>query len=91
MGSVVFPDAEVKVFLTATAEVRADRRYKQLISKGMTANINDLLQDLRERDARDSARAVAPLQQLPDAVLCETSDMTIQDAVDFVLNLVGKH
>lgn len=91
MGSVVFPDAKVKVFLTATAEVRADRRYKQLISKGMTANINDLLQDLRERDARDSARAVAPLQQLPDAALCETSDMTIQDAVDFVLNLVGKH
>jgi 3-phosphoshikimate 1-carboxyvinyltransferase len=60
MGSVIFPDAPVKIFLTASAEARADRRYKQLIDKGMPANMDDLLRDLRERDERDSRRAVAP-------------------------------
>ena len=85
MGSVVFPDANLKVFLTATAEVRANRRYKQLIEKGFDANLAALLQDLQERDARDAARAAAPLQQTADAQLLETSNMGIDDAVNWVL------
>ena len=67
MGSLVFPDAVTKVFLTASAGARAERRHKQLIAKGMAANITDLLRDIEARDARDAERAVAPLRQLPDA------------------------
>jgi 3-phosphoshikimate 1-carboxyvinyltransferase len=85
MGSVVFPDAQLKIFLTASAEVRADRRYKQLMEKGMSANIQTLLQDIRERDARDSQRSAAPLQKCADASLLDTSALTIDQAVDAVL------
>ena len=85
MGSVVFPDAALKVFLTATAEARAERRYKQLISKGMSVSIDTLLQDLRERDARDSARAVAPLWKCADAELLDTTAMTVEEAVSWVI------
>ncbi|MCL4679663.1 MAG: bifunctional 3-phosphoshikimate 1-carboxyvinyltransferase/cytidylate kinase [Rhodocyclaceae bacterium] len=85
MGSVVFLDAQFKVFLTATAEARAERRYKQLIDKGMSANIDTLLQDLRERDARDSARAVAPLQKCADAELLDTTAMTVEEAVSWMV------
>jgi len=87
MGSVVFPQAALKVFLTASAEARAERRYKQLIEKGLPANIASLLRDLRERDARDAARSVAPLAQGADAVLLDTTDLTIQQAVDAVLQM----
>jgi cytidylate kinase len=85
MGSVVFPDATVKVFLTATAEERAQRRYKQLIGKGFDANLAALVQDLRERDSRDANRASAPLRQEADAHLLETTDLTIAQAVDQVM------
>ncbi|PKO90707.1 MAG: bifunctional 3-phosphoshikimate 1-carboxyvinyltransferase/cytidylate kinase [Betaproteobacteria bacterium HGW-Betaproteobacteria-10] len=85
MGSVVFPKAEVKVFLTASAEVRAERRYKQLIEKGLSANLPDLLQDLKQRDERDSQRSVAPLRQEPDARLLDTTALTIEQAVSQVL------
>ena len=85
MGSVVFPDAALKIFLTAGVEVRADRRYKQLIEKGMSATLDNLLEDLRQRDLRDSTREVAPLVCQPDAVLLDTSQMGIADAVSFVL------
>ena len=85
MGSVVFPDAVLKVFLTASARARADRRYKQLIEKGMSANIDILLQDLEERDARDAARSVAPLQQCPDALLLDTTALSVDQAVVAVL------
>ncbi len=88
MGSVVFPDATVKVFLTATAEARAERRYKQLIEKGSTANMESLLKDLHERDARDAARSVAPLKKMPDAVLLDTTELDVDAAVAFVLDLV---
>ncbi|MDR0702456.1 MAG: bifunctional 3-phosphoshikimate 1-carboxyvinyltransferase/cytidylate kinase [Azoarcus sp.] len=87
MASVVFPRAALKVFLTASAEIRAERRYKQLIDKGMAVTMASLLQELRERDARDAARTVAPLRQLPDAVLLDTSSMGIEEAVAFVLDL----
>ena len=85
MGSVVFPDARLKVFLTASAEARANRRYKQLIEKGFDANLAALLQDLRERDARDAARAAAPLRQAADAMLLDTTRLGIDEAVQRVI------
>ncbi|MBU3735394.1 MAG: (d)CMP kinase [Methylobacterium sp.] len=89
MGSVVFPEAATKVFLTASAEVRAERRYKQLIAKGIDANLAEILQDLQSRDARDRQRPVAPLQQCADATLLDTDPLTIEQAVQMVLNLHG--
>ena len=85
MGSVVFPDAQTKIFLTASVEIRAQRRYKQLIEKGIAANIQPLLQDLRERDERDSRRSVAPLRQSEEAHLLDTSSLTIAQAVNQIL------
>ncbi len=85
MGSVVFPGAILKIFLTASAETRAQRRYKQLMEKGMDANIATLLQDIRERDARDSNRTVAPLQQGANTHLLDTTSLNITEAVDSVL------
>ncbi|GGB97029.1 cytidylate kinase [Oxalicibacterium flavum] len=85
MGTVIFPDACLKVFLTASAEARAERRYKQLIDKGFSANINDLLKDLNERDARDANRAVAPLRPAEGAYLLDTSNLTVNQAVEQVL------
>jgi cytidylate kinase len=88
MGSVVFPDARLKVFLTATPEARAERRYKQLNDKGIPANIQTLLLDLRERDARDAARSVAPLRAAPDARRLDTTGMTAMEAAQTVLSWV---
>ena len=85
MGSVVFPDARLKIYLTADAVERAKRRYKQLIGKGMDANMAALLQDIKARDGRDSERAVAPLQQSSDAILLDTTNLSIDDAVNEVL------
>jgi len=90
MASVVFPDSSTKVFLTATVEMRARRRHKQLIDKGIAASITDLLLDLRERDERDSQRSVAPMQQSTDAELLDTTDLTIEIAVAKVLDWVNK-
>lgn len=85
MGSVVFPQAQLKVFLTASPEVRAERRYKQLIEKGLSANLPELLLDLKQRDERDSRRSVAPLRQEADARLLDTTALTIDQAVNQVL------
>ena len=85
MGTVVFPDAELKVFLTASAEQRAERRHKQLIAKGISVTIQGLLRDIRERDARDSTRAAAPLVPARDAVLLDTTDLSIAEVTDAVL------
>jgi cytidylate kinase len=87
MGSVVFPDAVLKIFLTASAEERAARRHKQLMDKGMDATMTALLQDIRARDDRDSGRAVAPLQKRADAVLLDTTHMSVAEAVAQVLAL----
>jgi len=86
MASVIFPDAVLKVFLTATAAARAERRYKQLIAKGISAKLSDLLQDLQERDARDSSRGAAPLLVADGAKVLETSDLSIDQAVETVLD-----
>jgi len=85
MGTVIFPHACLKVFLTASAEARAERRYKQLIDKGFSANMRDLLKDLNERDARDANRAVAPLKPAEGAYLLDTSHLTVNQAVEQVL------
>jgi len=86
MGSVIFPDAILKIFLTASADIRAQRRYKQLIEKGINANITDLLQDIQKRDERDSNRSIAPLRQGADARLLDTTSLTISQAQDAVLS-----
>lgn len=85
MATVVFPDAQVKIFLTASAEERAARRYKQLIGKGLTANMDDLLRDIHERDQRDASRALAPLVQDHRASLLDTTCLTADAAVEEVL------
>ena len=90
MASVVFPAAAAKVFLTASAGARAERRYKQLIAKGMPANMHALLQDLQERDARDAQRSVAPLRQCDDADLVDTTEMNIEAAVAAVMTIVKR-
>jgi cytidylate kinase len=90
MGTVVFPDAVLKIYLTASAEVRAQRRHKQLMEKGMSASINTLLQEIRSRDARDSERALAPLQKSAEAIELDTTDMTVEAAVTRVLDLYRK-
>jgi 3-phosphoshikimate 1-carboxyvinyltransferase len=94
MGSVVFPEAPVKVFLTASAQARGERRYKQLIDKGMPDNmrplLQDIVQDLRERDARDAARSVAPLKKCDDAGLVDTTPMGIEEAVAAVMEMVHR-
>jgi len=86
MASVVFPDSVLKIFLTASAEARAERRYKQLKEKGMSANIAALLQDIQARDERDTQRSVAPLQQAQGASLLDTTPLSIEQAVQEVLD-----
>jgi 3-phosphoshikimate 1-carboxyvinyltransferase len=86
MGTVIFPDASLKVFLTASAERRAERRYKQLISKGIPATLPSLRADLEARDARDTSRTVAPLKPAEDAQLLDNSDLTIEKSVSLVLD-----
>ncbi|HSH53662.1 MAG TPA: (d)CMP kinase [Methylotenera sp.] len=85
MGTVVFPDARLKIFLTASTEVRAMRRYKQLLGKNQPANYDNILQDLLERDARDKNRASAPLIMADDAILLETDNLGISEATEVVL------
>ncbi len=87
MGTVVFPDAALKVFLTASVQVRANRRYKQLNDKGNHANLASLSRDLAERDERDAKRAAAPLVPAPDAVQLDSSDLSVDAVVDAVLKL----
>lgn len=85
MGTVIFPDAILKIFLTAKTETRAERRYKQLLGKHQPASYENILQDLRERDARDQGRSSAPLIMAADAILLETDHLTIAEAVHFIL------
>ncbi len=85
MGSVIFPNAQLKVFLTASAEARAQRRYNQLKQKGISANIETLAHDLRERDRRDMERAVCPLAPAVDAKILDSSDLGIEETVAQVL------
>ncbi len=85
MGTVIFPDACLKIFLTASREQRAQRRYQQLIEKGFAANIARLLRDLTERDARDAARAISPLIPAAEAKILDTSHLSVEQAVNMIL------
>jgi cytidylate kinase len=90
MGSVIFPDASLKIFLTASVAARASRRYKQLIEKGFSANMEDLAKDLAERDERDTNRSTSPLKPASGAIVVETSEMTADEAVQKVLILYAE-
>ena len=85
MGSIVFPDAPLKVFLTADVGTRAQRRHKQLMEKGMYAKIEDVVEELRRRDERDMNRPIAPLKHYPDAVFLDTSGLSVDQAVEEIL------
>jgi cytidylate kinase len=85
MGSVVFPDAPLKVYLTADVAARAERRYKQLMEKGMYAKMGDVVEELRRRDERDISRPVAPLKHYPDALFLDTTGLTVEQAVERIL------
>lgn len=90
MGSVVFPDATLKIFLTAQPAERARRRYKQLMEKGLGASMGALLQEIHERDARDSGRAIAPLQKCADAIELDSTGVSVDEAVAKVLALYNQ-
>ena len=85
MGAIVFPDAALKVFLTADVGTRAERRYKQLMEKGMYAKMQDVVEELGRRDERDRSRPVAPLRHYPDAFFLDTSGLSVDEAVEEVL------
>ncbi|WP_397544288.1 (d)CMP kinase [Roseovarius salis] len=90
IGTVICPDADVKLFVTATDEVRAERRYKELVEQGYDTGYDEVLADLRARDARDSARADAPLKPADDAVTLDTSEMDIETAVARAIELIER-
>ena len=88
IGTVVFPDAELKVFVTATAEVRAKRRYDELTAKGMDCNMEEILANVRERDRIDSTREISPLRKADDAIILDNSNMTIQEQKAWLMEQV---
>ena len=88
IGTVILPDAEVKIFLTASDEKRAERRWLELREKGEEVTVEDVLSDMRRRDAQDSSRAAAPLRQAEDAVLVDTSALTLEESIQAVLDVI---
>lgn len=91
IGTTVFPDAELKIFVTASAEVRAQRRFDELKAKGMPADYDDILKNVQERDYIDSHREVSPLRQAPDAILLDNSNMTIPEQQEWLYNQFVAH
>lgn len=89
MGTVIFPDATYKVFLTASAEERARRRYKQLKEKGLNVTLNDLFREIEARDSRDASRSVAPLRPAADALVLDTTGISVEDVVARLLSVVN--
>ena len=89
IGTHVLPDAQVKIFLTASAEVRAQRRYKELVEKGSQVSFEEVLEDIKKRDHQDETRAVSPLKKATDAVLADTSELTFDESVALVLDLIN--
>lgn len=89
IGTVILPDADVKIFMVASAEARARRRTDELAEKGMTANYEDVLREMKERDAQDSGRAIAPAVPAPDAIHLDNSDMDVEESVEAVLRIIG--
>lgn len=91
IGTVVLPDAEIKIFLTATPEARATRRYKELVEKGMDVKYEDVLEDVKTRDYNDSHRDIAPLKQADDAILADTTNVDLQGSIDLIINIIKEH
>ena len=90
IGTVILPNAQVKVYLTASVEVRADRRYKELVEKGLEADLEKIKKDIEERDYRDMHRDIAPLRQAEDATLVDSSYLTIEESAAVIMNLIDK-
>lgn len=91
IGTCILPDAQTKIYLTASSHVRAERRYKELMEKGQMCNLEEIEQDIIERDYRDMNRDVAPLKQAKDAVLVDSSDMTVDEVVDAIIAVAVDH
>lgn len=91
IGTVVLPNADLKIFLTASAEVRAKRRYDELIQKGQTVQLETIYSDIVERDKRDEQRAIAPLRKAEDAVLVDTSELDFDQSVEKILKIIKEH
>lgn len=91
IGTVVLPDAKVKIFLTASPEARADRRYKELKEKGMDVKYDDVLSDMIKRDYDDSHRAIAPLKQAEDAILCDTSNIDLEQSIELIIRTIKEN
>jgi cytidylate kinase len=88
MGTVIFPDAKLKIFLTASAEIRAERRYKQLKEKGESVNLTPLFEEIKARDLRDQSRSVAPLRPAEDAVIIDSTDLSIDEVFNKIVSLI---
>ena len=91
IGTVVLPDADVKIFLTASPEARAERRFRELTEKGMDVKLEDVLADMIKRDYDDSHRAIAPLKQADDAVLCDTSELNLEESIDLIIRTIKEN
>lgn len=91
IGTVVLPEADVKIFLTASPEARAERRYKELLEKGMDASYDEVLKDMIKRDYDDSHRAIAPLKQADDAILCDTSDIGLEESIELIIRTIKEN
>ena len=88
IGTVILPNADCKIFLTASAECRAKRRYQELLAKGQNVTLEDVLREMNERDTQDSTREIAPAQAAPDAIVLDNSDLTFEESVEAVIDLV---
>lgn len=88
IGTVVLPDAQIKIYLTASAEARADRRYKELIEKGQDVNYDDILKEIELRDYQDTHREIAPLKKADDAVLVDTTKLTLEESIEHMLSVI---
>lgn len=91
IGTVVLPDANIKIFLTASAKVRATRRYKELIEKGQSVNFEDILKDVIERDERDSSRAIAPLKPADDSIVVDTSNLDFDESLQLLQKIIKEN
>ena len=88
IGTVVLPDAKIKIYLTASAEARADRRFKELTEKGQVVEYDNILKEIKERDYQDMNREIAPLKQADDAVLVDTTELTLQESIDYMIKVI---
>ena len=91
IGTVVLPDAKIKIFLTASAEARADRRCKELAEKGQQVEYATVLQEIKDRDYQDSHREIAPLKQAEDAILVDTTQLTLEESIQYMLRVIREH